>query len=416
MNEKQTRDEWIYRPRWAAAVLRQRLKAFPVVVVTGPRQVGKSTLLRAEPPFADFHYLDLDDLEMRARVERDPDLPWEGRDRVVVDEVHRVPELLSALKAEVDRRSRRLRVVLSGSANLLLMSQVSESLAGRAAYIDLLPFAVGEWEGLTPPDLLPRLLKGEAPAEKQVRTKRNAAQEIHRGMLPPPRELAPPEVWWDSYVRTYLERDLRDLSQVQSLPDFRRVLELLALRTAQTVNESEVATAIGLSQPTVHRWVNLLEVSQLLIRLPAFTTNRGKRLMKRPKYHLVDPGLAAFLCGLLSADEIQGAQEHGALFETFGVLQVRVLASLLSPPAALFHWRTSDGKEVDLIATQGRRMVAFEFKCSRKARSADAENLRLFRELHPECGLGVLVYTGDQVQRLGDGIVALPWTTLAGLE
>jgi len=408
-------ETWHYRPRWAASLLQQRLASFPVVAITGPRQVGKSTLLRHERPTSAFHYLDLDDLELRARVQRDLWLPWEGHDRVVVDEVHRIPQLLTALKAEVDRRSRDLRVVISGSANLLLMRQISESLAGRAAYLDLLPVAVGEWEGAPPPDVLSRLLDGVAPEEATAPC-RAPAHEILRGLLPPARGLDRPEVWWDAYVRTYLERDLRDLTQVQSLPDFRRVMQLLALRNAQVVNETEVASAASVSQPTVHRWVGLLEVSQLLVRLPAFAVKRGKRLMKRPKYHMVDPGLAALLCGLFSASDVEAAPEYGALFETLVLSQVRVLASLLSPPAALFHWRTSEGKEVDLVVTRGRRMTAIECKCSRRARSADVSHLRLFRSLHPACKLGVLVYAGSRIQHMGDGIVALPWTVLAGLS
>jgi predicted AAA+ superfamily ATPase len=414
MNENHSRGEWTYRPRWAAAPLRQRLKDFPVLAITGPRQVGKSTLLRHESPVSDFDYIDLDDLELRARIQRDPELPWEGRDRVVVDEVQRIPQLLTSLKAEVDRRSRRMQVVISGSANLLLMRGVSESLAGRAAHLDLLPCSLGEWRGSSPPDLLSRLLKGSALKETKV-SSRAPSQEIYRGLLPPARLARRPEIWWEAYVRTYLERDLRDLSMVQSLPDFRRLLELVALRNGQIVNESEVASGLGLSQPTVHRWINLLEISQLLLRLPAYTANRGKRLMKRPKYHLVDPGLAAFLCGLHSAKGVEAAQEYGALFETLVLSQLRVLASLMTPRASLFHWRTSDGKEVDLVLTQGRRMTAFECKCTRRARAADTGHLRLFRKLHPQCKQGVLVYAGNRVQNMGEGIVALPWTLLAGL-
>jgi predicted AAA+ superfamily ATPase len=173
---------------------------------------------------------------------------------------------------------------------------------------------------------------------------------------------------------------------------------------------------VGLSQPTIHRWLKLLEVSQLLIRLPAFASNRGKRLIKRPKYHLADPGLAAHLCGLLSAEEVGAAREYGSLFETLVFTQLRVLASLLGPPAALHHWRTSDGKEVDLVVTRGRKMAAFDCRSSLRARTADTNHLRQFRALHPECKVGVLVYAGREIQHLGDGIVALPWTVLAGLD
>ena len=413
MNRLQTDAEWIYHPRWATRLLVERLESFPVVVVSGLRQAGKSTLLEHAEPFSDFDSFDLDDMETRRRFQRDPDLPWVDRERVIVDEVHQVPDLLPALKAHVDRHP-NFRAVLSGSANLLMMRDVSESLAGRAAYLDLGPSSVGEWQEAPEPTLLDDLLSGSIPTDSPGKP-RNPAPDIARGLLPPARLHPHPEIWWDAYVRTYLERDLRDLSAVSSLPEFRRLMELLALHGGQVQKDTEFARRLAISQPTVHRWTNLLETSHVLARIPAFAVNRGKRLTKRPKGYLADPGLAAFLCGLYSADDVEHSREYGALFETLVLHHLRVLASLMSPPARVFHWRTSDGKEVDFVVTHGRRSVAIECKATIRPREHHAAHLQLFRSLHPECAAGIVIHTGRHTEALGNGIVALPWTALAGI-
>jgi uncharacterized protein len=413
VNGLQNQCEWKYRSRWSAALLAERVEAFPVVVLSGMRQAGKSTLLARENPFSEFESFDLDDMETRRRFARDPGLPWASGERVIVDEVHQVPELLPALKSKVDRDP-RFRALLSGSANLLLMRDVSESLAGRAAYLDLWSFAVGEWEEAPMPAILDRLLSGSLPGSADV-PGRAPALEIARGLLPPARLHARPDVWWDAYVRTYLERDLRDLSSLSSLPDFRRFMEMMALRVGQVVNETELSSRLAVSQPTVHRWANVLETSHVLVRVPAYAVNRGKRLTKRPKCYLADPGLSAFLIGLYSADDVATSREYGVLFENLVLHHLRILASLLSPPARVFHWRTSDAKEVDFVVTHGRRSVAVECKATSRPQEAHARHLRLFRRLHPECAAGVVIHCGDRVEHLGEGIVAIPWTMLAGV-
>ena len=193
-------------------------------------------------------------------------------------------------------------------------------------------------------------------------------------------------------------------------------MELVAVRTGQVVNETRLSRQCAVSQPTVHRYVNLLEVTLLIRRLPAYTVNRGKRIAKRPKLHVADVGLAAFLQGLHTPEEVRAAREFGALFEGLVVHHLGVLASLLSPAARLFHWRTSDGKEVDVVLSHGRSLVAFECKATRRPLASHARHLRLFRELHPECRAGVLVHAGDRVEHLGAGVVALPWALLAGAD
>jgi hypothetical protein len=415
MNDLQTNPEWSFKNRWVGSLLQSRIQQFPAVIVTGPRQVGKSTLLRHQQPFRSMQHFDLDDMELRRRVELDPTLPWHASNRIIIDEVHRVPDVLPALKAEIDRRQGEIRVVLSGSADLLMLRDVSESLAGRASYVHLHPFAVGEWEGDAAPDIVDLLLERRDPGRVNA-VARDPSTQIHRGLLAPARTHSDPVAWWDAYVRTYLERDLRDLSSIQSLPDFRRVMELLAVRSGAVLHETEISRQAAVSQPTVHRWVNLLEVCNLVTRVPAHAVNRGKRVARRPRLYWTDPGLAAFLAGLYSPDEVADSRELGALFETLVLHHLRVLASLMTPPARLMHWRTSDGKEVDFVLQHGRRLLAFECKCTQRPRADHARHLRLFARLHPECVRAAVVHAGTAIEDMGEGILALPWTALAGVR
>jgi len=215
-------------------------------------------------------------------------------------------------------------------------------------------------------------------------------------------------------VATYLERDLRQLSQIENLVDYRRLMELLALRSAQLLNQSELGRDAGLSQPTVHRYLNLLETSHLFTRLPAWVGNRSVRLMKTPKAFWSDSGLAAFLCGYYNAAVLRGARELGALFETFICHHVRLLAGLLTPPARLYYWRTQAGIEVDLVVEHGRRLVAIEVKMADTVTYREAAGLQTFLDQYPQATAGLLLYAGNAVRRLGEKIVALPWTMVTG--
>ena len=397
-----------------AAVLRSAVEANPVVVLTGARQVGKSTLLSNEEPFASWRYVTLDDFDALDAARRDPGALWAGASGVVLDEVQRAPMVLSAVKAAVDADP-QLHIALSGSANLLLMQHVSESLAGRAAYVELGPMTLGEIEGAEPTGILGDLLAGQLPADGTVR-REDPLPHMTRGMMP--RLIGVTEersaAWWEGYVATYLERDLRQLSHVESLPDFRRVMEMLALRQGQILNQSEVGRDAAVTQPTAHRYINLLETSSLLTRLPAFAVNRTKRIVKSPKPYWFDSGAASFLSGHYSVDSLATSREAGGAFEGLVMQHLAVLARLLTPKARLHYWRTTTGLEVDCVLEHGRRLVAFEFKLADRVRLSDAGALRVFMQEYPEAASGVVVYTGGEVQLLADDIVALPWSVLAG--
>ncbi|RLA98676.1 MAG: ATP-binding protein [Deltaproteobacteria bacterium] len=415
MNDYHSSIEWIYRKRWLSSLLATAVKDHPEVVLTGARQVGKSTLLAYEGPFKDWHRVDLDDLDLLHQAERDPTSLWVGVDQVVIDEVQRAPGILHGIKREVDRDRSRKRFLLSGSANLLLMQRVSESLAGRAVYFVLLPMSLGEMKGRGHPSWFFDLFKGKAPSFSAPFPSEDPIKVMLRGFMPPLLFLEGLEAWikwWEGYVATYIERDLRQLSQIDSLSNFRAVMEHLSLRTGQVLNQTEVARDSGVSQPTVHRYTTLLEVSHLLYRLPAFYRSRSKRLIKSPKVYWLDPALPSFLMGLHEQEALFQAREVGALFENLVFLHLQALVQLLVPRPRLYYWRTVTGREVDFVIEWGRRLVAVEVKFTESPRYDDAATLRLFLEEYPETAFCLLIHRGTEVRFLHEKILALPWEAL----
>lgn len=418
MNKSHSEKESFFLPRWLAPALGRAVADHPVVALTGARQVGKSTLLEHAEPTKHWKYVTFDNSDAMKQGERDPAGLWAGTDRVILDEVQRLPGILSAVKQSVDEHPRKMHFVLSGSANLLLMRQVSESLAGRAVYLTLLPMTLGEIHKKPLPGLLEAIFEGHFPKEEQLAAAAgDPIPAISKGFMPGLLALPSAESrtrWWEGYAATYLERDLRQLSQVESLSDYRTVMEVLALRAGQVVNQTEVARDSHVSQPTVHRYLNLLETTCLIDRLPAFARNRTKRLIKAPKLHWVDPALAAYLGGLHDEASIKAAREAGALFENLIFHHLKVLAGMFTPKMRIYYWRTLKGKEVDFVLEWGRKIVAVEVKLTGSPRYADCADLEAFLKDHPEASGGILIHTGKDVVRMGTKIVALPWTAIAG--
>jgi predicted AAA+ superfamily ATPase len=408
----------VYYQRWLTPLLQAACEAHPVVVLTGARQVGKSTLLRRAEPFRGWRYHTMDDFDTLRQVRENPASLWAGAHEVVLDEVQKAPGLLPAIKRAVDEHPGRYRFLLSGSANLLLMGKGSESLAGRAVYLVLDPLTLGEWHGRPPPALLADVLAGRWPEEGALpEAPPDPLPLLQRGFMPALFALAGPEDylrWWEGYVATYLERDLRQMSQVESLVDFRRVMALLALRTGQLLNQSEVARDAGLSQPTIHRYLNLLEATHLFERVPPYLSSHTTRLLKSPRAFWADVGLAVFLAGYFSADELAKGRELGAFFETLIYQHLRVSCSLLTPRGRLHFWRTQTGDEVDFVIEHGRRVVGIEVKMTDAPGYRHAAGLVKFLGEHPQAVGGILLHGGQQIRRLDEKIVAVPWSLLTG--
>ncbi|MFO1219896.1 MAG: ATP-binding protein [Burkholderiaceae bacterium] len=397
-------------PRLAAPALGDRLRAMPALVVTGPRQAGKSTLVQKLAP-GKRRYRTLDDLDVLDAAQRDPDALLGGSEPLTLDEVQRAPDLLRAVKRNIDQRRLPGRYLLTGSANLLMMRQVSESLAGRASYLTLWPMTrreqrgegrAGSWEELlnTPETKWIDLLAAQPDAPDDWR-----ALALRGGFPTPALELtraADRAIWFDGYVRTYLERDLQDLASIASLPDFRRLMRAACLRIGQLTNQAELGRDVALPQPTVHRWLNLLETSYLLVRLPAYAVNRTKRLIKTPKLYWGDLGVALHLAGI--------AQPEGAHLENLVLHDLLAWRDARLARAEIGYWRTASGDEVDFVVEADDKLLPLEVKAAARPRLGDAMSLRRFRaEYGKKARAGLLLHTGSTLEWLAPDVLAAPW-------
>jgi predicted AAA+ superfamily ATPase len=397
-------------PRLVAQSLAERLRVMPAVVVTGARQSGKSTLAQELAP-GKRRYSSLDDLDVADAARRDPELLVGGDQPVTLDEVQREPDLLRAVKRAIDKKRRPGQFLLTGSANLLLMRQVSESLAGRASYLTLWPMTRREQAGLGRCGLWEDLLAAPDGAWLDLLSAQPDAPEdwrvlARRGGFPTPavhmRTARERSVWFDGYVRTYLERDLQELSSIVALPDFRRLMRAVCLRLGQLVNQTELGRDVALAQPTVHRYLNLLETSYLLVRLPAYAVNRTKRIIKSPKLYWGDTGVALHLGG---SDEPGGAHlENLVLHDLLAWRDARL------DRAEVCYWRTTIGEEVDFVIEAGGRLLPIEVKATGRPRLGDARHLRTFRaEYGRKARAGLLLHTGSTLEWLASDVLAVPW-------
>lgn len=397
-------------PRHVVRTLEERLQVMPAVVLTGPRQTGKSTLVQELGPRG-RRYVSLDDLDVLDAARRDPDALVGGTTPATLDEVQREPGLLHAVKQAIDRDRRPGRFLLTGSANLLLMQRIGESLAGRASYLTLRPMTRREQQGDGACGLWEELLAArdeewlELLAE-QPDEARDWRALASRGGFPTPavhmRTAAGRTMWFDGYVRTYLERDLQDLSAVSALPDFRRLMRATALRLGQIVNQTGLGRDVALPQPTVHRYLNLLETSYLLHRLPAYAVNRTKRLVKSPKLYWGDTGVALYLG--------QGAEPTGAHLENLVLLDLLVWRDTRLGRAELHYWRTTTGEEIDLVIEVGDQLLPVEVKASGRPRMDDVRHLRSFRaEYGEKARSGLLLHAGRTLEWLAPDVLAVPW-------
>ncbi len=407
-----------YRPRALGRVVEDALRTHPVVVVSGGRQTGKTTLVRNLPSAGQRRFETLDDLETLELARRRPEDLLARGTRLTIDEVQRAPEFLLAVKRDVDGRRRPGRFLLTGSANLLLMKRVADSLAGRAIYLLLSPFTGGEkrGEGTTPnwTDVLRcstvreamRRLADLRPPSVDWRS------EVLRGGMPRAvlaRTRRERQAWFDGFVATYLERDLRDVSQVASLLDFRRLMGLACQRVGQVLNQSELARDAGLAQATAHRYLNLLETTFQISRVTAYSVSRTKRLVKSPKLFWRDAGLAAHMAGIGQMMDVSSSALAGALLENL------VLCGLLawretSPAGPQVHyWRTTGGAEIDFVIESGRKLLPIEVKASAQVRVDDLRHLEAFQREHAErAPLAVLLHDTPVPRVLARGIVGLP--------
>lgn len=403
-------------PRAAGQALEAAMRVTPVVILTGARQTGKTTLVRSLPVLASRPYLTLDDFSLRLQAEADPEALVARAPELVLDEVQRARDLLVAIKRAVDRDRPRKpgRFVLTGSANLLMLERIGETLAGRASYVTLWPFTRRELLGTGRTGIWSELIGSSAAHWREILERQEPEPEpvndwretACRGGFPVPAyELATRDeraLWFSGYVQTYLERDLPTLRGVENLATFRHVMRATCLRIGGLLNQAELARDVGTSQPQVHRFLNVLEASFLAIRLPAYAVNRTKRLIKAPKLYWCDAALALHLAG--------ETEPRGAHFENLVLLDLLMWRDLQSRRPEILYWRTADGIEVDFVIEAGRRLLPIEVKSGTRALPADAKGLEIFLDEYADASDGgLLLYTGTETFPLTRRVLAVPW-------
>jgi len=384
--------------------LRSLARSFRVVSLTGPRQAGKTTLARRT--FPRFAYVSLEDLDERDFATQDPRgflARFSRGPGVVLDEVQRAPGLFSYLQGIVDAPG-RTRYILTGSQQFHLSERVSQTLAGRAAILRLMGLSIGEVAGrkaLTPSGLFRAPAASSAPGEIDEWLFRGSYPRLHEESSVPIRD------WLNGYVRTYVERDVREIIGVGDAGAFGRFLALVAGRTGQLLNASALGADAGVSHATVQRWISVLETSGLVFLLPPHHNNHRKRLIKAPKIYLTDTGLACFLLGIRKPEDLRNHPLRGHLFETLVVMEVMKVFVNQGETPPLFFFRDRTGLEIDLIVDLGNKVLAMEIKSSTTVREDALSGLKRYLALAPSTRATLV--SGSSESYVRSGIIARPW-------
>ena len=395
-----------YLARALASTIRRAMRTFPAVLVTGPRQTGKTTLLREE--FGASHrYVSLELPSVRDIVREDPTgFLADVGPRVILDEIQYTPRLLHHLKEAIDASREPGRWLLTGSQDFALMRGVSQTLAGRVAVLPLDPLSVSEVLGVSTPGDVGELLDGHLAGGGTLRF--DLGDWLFRGAYPEPR--LNPDVdrglWMESYVQTYLERDLRNIEHVGDLETFRAFFSLTCAASGQVLNLTRLARDVGISAPTARRWLNVLVTSRLVHLLPPYHRNFGKRIRKSPKLHILDPGLAGWILGYRTRAAIMQGPALGALAESAVVSELVKAAGHGGGRAQLFHWQDASA-EVDVVVEIDGRLYGIEVKATRTPTPRHAVHLARWCELAG--ARGILACRTERSHTLGHGIRAVPW-------
>jgi predicted AAA+ superfamily ATPase len=333
----------MFIPRDSAKILKNLAKGFPVVAVTGPRQSGKSTLVRNV--FEYKPYVNLEDLELRAYATEDPKrFLAQYPDGAILDEAQRAPDLFSYIQLIVDDMNKMGMFILTGSQQFGLMAKITQSLAGRIATLNLLPFSLNE-------------------LQNSDKLSNSLDEIIFKGLYPPiyDRDLEP-SIWLANYMQSYIERDIRQMIQIRDLSTFQRFLKMCAARTGQLLNLSSLANDCGISHNTANAWISILEASFIVYLLKPYHRNFNKRLIKTPKLYFLDSGLVCYLLGIKTAGQLNMHINRGALFETMIVSEILKAGYNSAQNPGLFFWRDRTGNEIDLIIENGNYLDPVEIK------------------------------------------------------
>lgn len=405
------------KPRILGRVILKALNSFPAIVVTGPRQSGKTTLLKNL--FSKTHrFVTLEDPDVRIRAREDPlNFLDQYKPPVIIDEIQYVPELLSYIKTRIDQKRTPGQWLFTGSQNFTLMQGISQSLAGRVAVLSLLPFSFAEriGQGDTSREF-GEWLKELGPHQKCA-DRVSLSEVLLRGCYP---EIASKrsvdrQLWCGSYISTYLERDVRNLAQIGDLSQFERFLKLCATRTGQLLNLSELAKEIGMSVPTVKRWLSILETGYQIYLLYPYYKNVGKRLVKSPKIYFNDTALTSYLLGLHDRETLLNSPSFGNLFETLIVTDFLKRFLHCGQMPSLYYLRTRDGLEVDLVLESGQKLHLFEIKSAMTILPKHASSLlRVASDLSSAVKNSAIISTSSDNFPVAKNVYNYNWKNILG--
>ena len=403
-------------PRYIKPLLLEALKDSPVVLIHGPRQCGKTTLARTIGTPKKYEYISFDDDVVTKAAKEDPIGFVKGLSkRVILDEVQKVPNIFSTLKKEVDSNRIPGRFILTGSANILRMPKLSDSLAGRMQILRLHPLSQGELERHKS-RFLDTLFKGKFKTKKMELSLNKLINRIVTGGYPEVfrRSSGRRRInWYQNYIDTLIQRDILDISKIRSVDILPRLLALSATQTAQLVNFANLASAFQVSRPTVFDYIALFEQMFFLEKLPPWYSSRFRRLIKTPKLHLCDTGLACTLLGVNTVSLKKNRPLLGQLLETFVFQELRRQASYHKQNHAFFHYRNKKGTEVDIVIERNHLIAGVEVKSSATVNLADFKGLRMLKKTvgkHFACG--VILYNGETSVSFGNGFFAVPLNVL----
>ena len=352
------------------------LSEYPVITILGPRQTGKTTL--AKTSLKDYSYANLEEPEIREVARYDPKaFLAEFQDRVIIDEIQRVPELLSYIQVEIDANPGNGRFVLTGSHQLGLRQAITQSLAGRTAILNLLPFSINELSngGIEFKHFKDYCFNGFMPRIYEQKQR--------------------PTTAYANYYQTYIERDVRQLIQLKDASLFEKMLKLLAGRTGQIFDHSSLANDVGVDAKTIRHWISILEASFILFKLQPYFENFGKRIIKSPKYYFTDVGLLCYLLGIRESEQITRDPLVGQIFENLVVIECLKTRYNKGQMADLYFFRDSKGNEVDILAQSGRTINAIEVKSASTFRMEQLKDLQHFKTIAEHANLNYLIYTGQ---------------------
>ena len=404
-----------YTPRLLEQRIEEALSIHPVVILTGPRQVGKSTLLKYAHFLKNWKYITLDDPDALLQAKEDPKGLLLENVPTIVDEVQRHPSLFLTIKYFVDQSQRKRKFILSGSGNISLRQYPRESLAGRAKYLSLTPFSLSEIFEDSRESFLRKVITGEKIPSFELKKLPEYCAYVWKGGLPGVQTILSEKKIFEvlaSYVDTYLERDIQDLVNVRHPEHFRLLMSSLAKAAGWEALQEQLAQICAETRSNISRYMSILKETSLLYEVKGYVS-KNEKAYRQAKYYWFDSAVACFLAGIFSSKELQKPTLKGRYFENFIFQQIIAFSQLQTIPLEIYYWKHKRREgEIDFIVKQLDTIIPVEVKSSNTLTFRDTQSIRYFFQNHPESQRGLIVYTGTKVYPIASNIYAVPWSLL----